>query len=341
MLLSVVVPIYNAEKYLKVCIDSIINQTFRDFEIILVDDGSEDNSGTICDEYAEGYDFVRVIHQKNSGVIAARKAGVSIACGRYITFVDSDDWIDRAMYEKMLSDAEENEADVIICDMLRETEYGTIDLPNYVQAGFYDKGRLEEEFYPVMVFNFPECAPAVNPSLCNKVIRRELLEKVIFNVDDTIVFGEDALISYPSMLEAERIYVLGEALYHYRQNYASVTNVYDKKLLGKFLLLNDEMRKRFDERSFDDKCQLKGYVACYSLLCIRKELLDSNEAIKERMRLVREYVADERIASATEITMGRIKDWKAKLKMKLVHKNRLYMLYILFFVKDKLLKLKG
>lgn len=100
MLISVIVPIYNAEKYLKICIDSIINQSYYNIQIILVDDGSEDNCPAICDEYAQLDTRIIVIHKKNQGLVLARKSGLQIATGEYITFVDADDYIDIDTYEK-------------------------------------------------------------------------------------------------------------------------------------------------------------------------------------------------------------------------------------------------
>ena len=115
--LSVIVPVYNTEKYLRVCIDSILAQTFTDFELILVDDGSEDSSGSICDEYAAKDTRVQVIHQTNGGVTNARKNGVRRACGKYFSFIDSDDWIHPEMFERMVEKCVEANADVVVCDV--------------------------------------------------------------------------------------------------------------------------------------------------------------------------------------------------------------------------------
>ena len=110
--LSIIVPVYKVEPYLRRCIDSILAQTFRDFELILIDDGSPDNCGAICDEYAAKDSRIIVIHQKNQGVSAARNAGLDIAKGTYLGFVDSDDWIEPEMYETMIATAKEKQVDV-------------------------------------------------------------------------------------------------------------------------------------------------------------------------------------------------------------------------------------
>ena len=112
--LSVIVPVYNVEQYLERCVDSILNQTVKELEIILVDDGSTDNSGSMCDAYAAEHANIRVHHKSNGGLTTAWKAGLELATGRYVGFVDSDDWIDADMYERMLTLAEQEDADVTV-----------------------------------------------------------------------------------------------------------------------------------------------------------------------------------------------------------------------------------
>ena len=117
--ISVIVPVYKAEKFLSNCIKSILNQTYHDLEVILVDDGSPDSSGQICEEYAKKDNRIKVIHQKNAGVAAARNVGLDLATGDYITFVDSDDYIRPQMYEKMLKCAQNNHCDLVMCDCMK------------------------------------------------------------------------------------------------------------------------------------------------------------------------------------------------------------------------------
>lgn len=124
--LSIIVPVYKVEPYLRRCIDSILAQTFRDFELILIDDGSPDHCGAICDEYAAKDSRIIVIHQKNQGVSAARNAGLDIARGTYLGFVDSDDWIEPEMYETMLATAKEKQVDVVVCGIQYRADDGTL-----------------------------------------------------------------------------------------------------------------------------------------------------------------------------------------------------------------------
>ena len=114
---SVIIPVYNVEKYLKECIQSVLRQTYKNLEIILVDDGSKDNSGNICDEYAKRDERIKVIHKKNGGLSDARNAGIDICTGEYIAFLDSDDFIEEDMYEFLVKNLEKAKADISICQV--------------------------------------------------------------------------------------------------------------------------------------------------------------------------------------------------------------------------------
>ena len=323
--LSVIVPVYNTEKYLRECIDSILAQTFRDFELILVDDGSTDGSGTICDEYAKQDARIRVIHQENGGITVARKSGVRVACGEYVTFVDSDDWIDREMYHILLS---QEHADIIICNMIRFTRSDKILLKCCIEPGSYDKQKLMDRFYPIMLFDYNCCQPAVHPSLCNKLIRTDIIRNVINNVADGITYGEDALCSYACMLDAKSIYVIEQGLYYYRENPQSVCNVYNKQMFSKLILLGKELDRQFAERNSDLQSQVFGYLARHSLECIRNELVcQFNTSYKEKRIQVKNFINNPLISQALHFAIPRIKDAKTRFKMVLAKYKLITILY--------------
>ena len=144
---SIVVPIYNVEKYLKQCIESIINQTLQDIEIILVDDGSPDNCPQICDEYAKKDSRIKVVHKKNGGLSSARNAGIEVATGDFIGFVDSDDYIELDMYEKMYNIAKENHVDFVVSDYYKVSDKGKIITTIDMNEGIYDKNRIIKEIF--------------------------------------------------------------------------------------------------------------------------------------------------------------------------------------------------
>ncbi len=339
MLLSIIVPVYNTEKYLKKCIGSLLSQKINDYEIILVDDGSTDKSGEICDEYLH-FDNVRVIHQKNSGVIFARQAGLKIAQGKYVCYADSDDFADADFYKNMLDVALKYDCDAVIGSMLYDYKNKCAPCINSVREGLYNKQQLKDEYYGKMLFDKESQLPAVNPSLCNKIFKKSILERVMPCMDKTVTFGEDVMCSYPCMLDCDRIYVLcDEAFYHYVQHSLSMTHFYDVHLLDRFLALSKVLISEFGKRGFDDEGQINAYIARYSLECIRKELLyHKKTGIFERIKIVKRYIKEPVIKEAF---LKSVNDFNKKiaLKVRLVNKRHIFILYIL--VKGKSFFLKG
>lgn len=221
-MISVIVPVYNTAQYLHRCLDSILNQTLKDVEVICVDDGSTDASPQILDEYAAADNRVRVIHKENSGLVSARKIGLKAATGGYIGYVDSDDWVEPEMYERLLTVLEKEQADIAMCGRIEDIG----DTSRWVRHGFptgrYDKQSLIEKIYPGMIVNGAFFEWDIFPGVWDKLFRREALESFQMAVDERLTMGEDAVCTYPALLHAESICIIDECLYHYRQNPASM-----------------------------------------------------------------------------------------------------------------------
>ncbi|MBR5721674.1 MAG: glycosyltransferase [Clostridia bacterium] len=341
--LSVIVPVYNTEKYLAECVQSILDQTYRDYEIILVDDGSSDASSEICDGFALKYDFITAVHPEHSGVVNARKSGLAASKGKYISYIDSDDIIYPDMYEHMMGKIKEYDADICICGMIIEYKKENIYTNCLLKPGIYDKEALEKDCYPKMLFDIEKNNPAVNPSLGNKIIRKELLIKNLTAVNEKIAYGEDAMCTYPCLLDAEKVYVADNKLfYRYRQVYTSISHIYDPKLLSKFALLVEELGKAFKERGFDIKDQLSWYAARHSTECIRKELLyNKNESVGKRIKNVDDYLKKPEIHDAFQKSRSRSFDKSTDIKIRLASKHKIFRLYILFSLRNMFSKFKG
>lgn len=334
--LSVIVPVYNTEKYLRECIDSILAQTFTDFELILVDDGSTDGSGAICDEYAGKDNRIRVIHQENGGVTVARRKGVCCACGEYITFVDSDDWLHKDMYNIMTANLV---ADIVICGIIKARNNGIYDVNCIIPTGTYDKESLHESVYPIMLFDYDHDRPGIHPSLCNKLIRSQIIHDVINNVDDSITYGEDALCSFPCMLDAELIDVIDQGLYYYRDNLESVSNVYNSRMFPMMISLGTEFKRLFTARNVDLHSQLAGYIARHSLECIRNNLLYPSDVTYEEKRMsVKQFLTNSLIQQSICYAVSRIQDPKTKFKLILAKHKMVTLLYLLYQSKNILSK---
>ena len=227
-MLSVIVPIYNVRPYLRQCIESICDQSYRDLEIILVDDGSCDGSSGICDQYQAMDDRIVVLHKENEGLVKARKSGLQMSRGEYIAYVDGDDWIEPEMFERLYSTMAENNADIVMCGHYIDT--GNISKEAYhdVPDGYYGKKQLIEQIYPEMIVGREFFDWKIYPALWDKLFKRECIMPYQMEVDDRLRMGEDAACTYPALLNADNIYILHECLYHYRQTTASmVKNIQD------------------------------------------------------------------------------------------------------------------
>ena len=228
-ILSIIVPVYKVEKYLAQCVDSILAQTLKDYEIILVDDGSPDNCGKICDDYAEKHSNIRVIHKVNGGLTAARQTGMQAAQGKYVAFVDSDDWIDPEMFRILVDQAEEHSADISCGSFVFEYEDHCEPYQTIVSSGVY-KGAQMDELRADAIYSVEKMAQGIAPSVCTKVFLRETAMEPFMSRTDKVSFGEDALFTYPTMFKANCVVVNNDlCAYHYRQWGSSMTHKYSDK----------------------------------------------------------------------------------------------------------------
>lgn len=218
--ISIIVPVYKAEKYLADCVGSILNQSYQNLEVILVDDGSPDSCPTICDRFAEKDSRVRVIHKQNSGVSAARNAGLDAATGDYIAFVDSDDYIDASMYENMMGIIRTYSCDIVMCDCVKEYPDHQELYTHDIRPGFYNAHQLREEYYPhlLMMENVEYPATISNWLL---LFRRSLAAEVRYL--SGVRYSEDLLFGAQLLYNAKSFYYLkGQTYYHYVMNPQSV-----------------------------------------------------------------------------------------------------------------------
>lgn len=221
-LISVIVPIYNIEPYLGECLDSVCSQTYKEIQIILVNDGSTDRSGEICLEYAGMDSRITLVEKKNGGLVSARKAGAALAKGDYVCFVDGDDWVDPDLLEKVLSRMPENDpVDIVSFGCVEEYSEYQVSRYNSIPEGVYRGDRLaalkDELLMGEYFFQW-----RVLPHLCDKIIRREILNACIEKVPGSISFGEDAACTFPCILRADSVMSLNIAPYHYRQRQGSI-----------------------------------------------------------------------------------------------------------------------
>ncbi|MBE6349542.1 MAG: glycosyltransferase [Spirochaetaceae bacterium] len=206
--ISIIVPVYKVEKYLSKCIDSILAQTFKDFELILINDGSPDNSPKICNDYAQKDSRIKVIHQKNAGVSAARNAGLDIAKGEYIGFVDSDDWIEPSTYEIAYNTAIEREADIVQWDFIFDYTSGK---------------KIEKKFGVEGYFNIAEDSSYFYGGMWHKLISKKLIDFESIRFPVGLKYAEDRCFGIDCFLLAKKTYHISKVLYHYCVNEESAS----------------------------------------------------------------------------------------------------------------------
>lgn len=208
-LISIIIPVYNVEKYLSECIESVITQTYTELEIILIDDESTDNSGKICDEYAVKDDRIKVIHQRNSGAAGARNAGLRIATGEYLAFVDSDDYLEKDAYEYMVTQLDVNQADVIQCAFRNVFVNRVIDrimLPEFQEFS-------ARSFLRRLTVDW------TGGLLWDKLYRRSLFANVYFEEGHKI---DDEFFTYQGLMNAEKILHSPKIIYNYRKRRSGI-----------------------------------------------------------------------------------------------------------------------
>ena len=233
-MVSIIVPVYNVEKFLPRCIESVQRQTMQDLEIILVDDGSTDSSGIICDRYALKDNRINVIHQKNGGQVSARNSGIAIAQGEYIGFVDSDDWIEEDMISILYESAIMNKADVVAEGMV-EDAFGKISYcKNALENGVYSTEPELNYLHSNMISCDEYFKFGILPYLWNKLFRRELVVKHMPFVDKDIRIGEDAAAVYVMLRAASSVVVLDFCHYHYCLRESSI--------MGKRMEVGEELK---------------------------------------------------------------------------------------------------
>lgn len=277
--LSIIVPIYNAAQYLCQCIDSILAQESYNYELILVNDGSNDASGKICEKYKRKYHNIIYINQENVGAVGARISGIRVARGQYVGFVDADDWIDKDYFQKMLSIAYEYSLDVVCSKYLETYENKDFEAPNQQASGYYVEEKLNR-LKQNMMYMSPYYSFGIYPSLWSKIIKREYLLKWQPKVPQNITLGDDAAVFYPIMLkECQNVYISNENFgYHYRQTSDSMVHKFNEKLTKNVIELMSYFEKIFEDEEYDFQVQKQLYYFMLIKWCIGNELNSRNSS---------------------------------------------------------------
>ena len=252
-LISIVIPIYNVEKYIEKCIKSVLNLTYKNIEIILVNDGSTDTSGKICESYSEKIDFVHVIHQENKGVSVARKVGLKESRGRYIIFIDSDDWIEKDYVEELYNAIIDTQADMVACGYYEDYDgfSKTIGDSNGNMKTYSNIDAIKAVNERKDIYSF----------MWNKIFCREALNEL--NDSIPIIIGEDYTIVVKCIYKMKKITTISTPLYHYIQRNSGVCNRgFDKKMFD----VVENYKNVYIFFRDNGESKLLDSFKCYSLL---------------------------------------------------------------------------
>lgn len=220
---SIIVPIYKIEKYLSQCIESVLVQDFKDYELILVDDGSPDSCPQICDSYAERDNRIKVVHKENGGLVSARKAGLAISSGDYAFCLDGDDFLHPECLQRVNNVLEQYKPDVICFGYIIFSEQHERMNPINLSHGFFSRNEMEKDILPNMIHT--KSGNRLPPVVWSKVFKMDLYRKYQNLVCSQISMGEDGACSYPLISNANSIFIMKDCLYYYRQIETSMTKV--------------------------------------------------------------------------------------------------------------------
>lgn len=326
--ISVVVPIYNVEKFLKQCVESILDQEYKNVEIVLVDDGSTDASGEICDSFASNDERVKVVHKRNGGLVSARKAGVDKSTGHYITFVDGDDWVDNRWLSEVAKIINDYEPDIVEYDAFKSLNGKNIELPVSSFNGIYDREKIEKYIIPFMLHDGREkfYKFGVLPAVWSKVIKSNILKQNMCS-DDKITFGEDVACIYNCLLDCKTFYGLRKNLYFYRQNNQSMTKAYDSNRFERIRVLFRYLEKKLLPKNMNICSQYNNY----KMFCILYAILNEAKASKKvkcianDMKLGLESIGETEFVRKYSIKKGRL-PWN--IMVILLKRNSYFLLAI-------------
>lgn len=272
---SVIVPIYKVEKYIHKCVDSILSQSYPDFELILVDDGSPDNCPSICDEYAEADERVHVIHKENGGLVSARNVGLKYASGDYVIYVDGDDWIVQETLETLWNKAiSDKNPDMIVFNMIRIYEDREDKDPCYVEEGLYEGERLQNEIIPYMMYDYRKSFyhGILFPSCGGKVIKREIMLEH-YCKDERIRMGEDNAFIFECLFYSKSVYFLTEYFYMYNHlNEGSIRHNYDAKRFQNNKFLTEYITEHLFGISESVDAQINVFRAYWLIMAVFHEV---------------------------------------------------------------------
>jgi len=313
-LFSIILPIYNVEKYIDRCMNTILNQEFSDYEIILVDDGSTDSCPELCDRYGEFSKKIKVLHKKNGGLSSARNAGLNIAAGKYIFWLDSDDYLPMGTLKQLGEILYKNDVDILKFNYIRQPD--NIVINSILKPGSYDRKQIEEIVIPLALKNTSEFIM----SAWSHIYKREFIKKNNLNfVSERQIGSEDYLFNLHAFLAANSLLAIKGALYDYDYREGSLSQKYRENLIEKYRQLYISMQKLVTQyHVFDRYFKMLQYFYvwnCYYVLIFNEMRITCNHNKKDRNVNIRKLLCQKELT----IALKSISIQDSSLKRKLIY----------------------
>lgn len=328
-LISVIVPVYNVEKYLHQCLDSILAQTYINLEVILVDDGSKDNSGIICDEYADKDLRCRVIHKQNAGLGMARNSGMEIMSGEYVTFVDSDDWIDSELIENLHRAMIKWNVDFCKSGFIRFREDTKLKTVHYMEE-YFSGDEARKKLLPRMIGSSPSQHDSVEMCVCGALYKTKIIKeyRVVFP-SERILISEDMVFNIDYMQYSTGGLLIPVEGYMYRYNPVSLTSQYRDDRFKAVCFFYDEMKKKLLEYGYTNDAidRLRRILFVYLRMCFAQEKKSvSGHNVKKSIEQIESICSNKKIRKIIEEYPIDKLGFKQALFLRLIQGRKTYIL---------------
>lgn len=330
-MISVIIPVYNCENLIVGCVNSLLKQSYRDFEVLLINDGSTDGSEDVCKALAEKHSFIKSFTKPNGGAASARNVGLDNASGDYIAFVDADDTVDVDFLKELYEAAEKNGADLVMCDYIKHTSGNSFPFSQPIRGGVYAADQIKDELFPCLImFDNLEFPPTISNWVC--LFRRSLLEKNTLRYPE-VRLCEDSFFGSVALYNANCfVYLKGRCLYNYLYYPSSVSHANNPGKTAarwdSFLRLNKEYEAYFSDANYDFSMQIK-YNMLYFALNQLAYINSHGLTLLEQRRAVKKICKENQVTSA----LRKIEYPQVPLKLKFyifLIKHKMALLYCLF-----------
>lgn len=337
---SIIIPVFNVERFLRKSLHSIINQTFKKIEIIIINDGSTDDSLKICQEFERKDPRIKVIDQQNQGVSGARNEGLKIATGEYIGFIDPDDWIEPTMFEQMYNSIISNNADLTICDYFIEAGKDTELKSLKIDKNILQKHEIRDLIIENMIgadhlFKQNE---VIMGSVCRLLIKRSNLEKWEIKFKRDLALMEDLIFCIEYLIQTEKISIVNKPLYHYVKNISSAVNSYrenkENELKNVFKILKDILESEKLYSSFVNKMRIR-YIRIYLLSITNESNVGNPKKTNEKVKTIKRYCNNKIMRRYLNEIDTRNYSFKHKVLLFLINKKYATIIYLYYMYVNK------